>query len=75
MEKAGLIVRQPGGEDRRLKFVRLTEKGGALLQKTYEAYATRLRDVVDPLSETEKNNLNLSLEKMRRVLRNTEKSG
>jgi len=65
LEKDGLIERRPDPEDRRLIRVHLTPAGHGFLDKIRPGYCRWLSSIVEPLSEEERQQLVLLLEKIR----------
>ena len=65
LEKDGLIERRPDPEDRRLIRVHLTDAGHGFLDKIRPGYCRWLSSIVEPLSEEERQQLVMLLEKIR----------
>ena len=65
LEKQGLVRRDRCTEDRRVIFIELTDKGGALLQQLDEPVMEMHRSLVGHLSQTELKELSRLLEKCR----------
>lgn len=69
LEKAGLLERTSGGEDRRVKRVRLTTAGRKLVERAEKAYYQRIEEITGTLSEGEVKALGQMLEKIRAGIR------
>src|SRR6201997_969503 len=65
LEKDGLIERRADPEDRRLIRVHLTPAGHGFLDKIRPGYCRWLSSIVEPLSEEERQQLVILLEKIR----------
>jgi DNA-binding MarR family transcriptional regulator len=65
LEKDGLIERRPDPADRRLIRVHLTAAGHGFLDKIRPGYSRWLSSIVEPLSEEERQQLVMLLEKIR----------
>ncbi len=57
LEKLGYVKREDSGEDRRVKFIALTEKGRNLIKKVEDSYFETLKHAVRFLNDKSKNNL------------------
>jgi len=71
LERDGLEFRESDASDRRIKRVRLTLKAHDIHSRMKPGFIQHLSDLMSPLSSTEKDQLLLSLIKIRRVLGDT----
>ena len=65
MEQAGLVIRMPDAEDRRVHQVKLTEKGRDVLRKCQTIYYRRIEEVMSVLPVGRRDLLIGSLETLR----------
>jgi len=67
LEKQGLVKREPIGEDRRTRKVSITREGVKLIKKTSSEGRERIsRDILQPLNETQIEDLGTSLRQIRK---------
>ena len=64
LEKKGLIVREPAGNDRRAKLLRLTPEGRRTVQKAYDHHAAALESAMNVLTMADKIQLHALLKKL-----------
>ncbi|MBL8796216.1 MAG: MarR family transcriptional regulator [Planctomycetia bacterium] len=64
LEQAGLVRRRNNPKDRREKFVELTHRGRALLQRIWQVHQVQLDSVMAGLSDAEQFKLTRLLDKM-----------
>jgi DNA-binding MarR family transcriptional regulator len=57
LEKEGLIKRHPDKKDRRIKYIRSTNKAKALIDKVWPHYENKLKELVGKISEREQNEI------------------
>lgn len=57
LEKKGLVQRQPSCEDGRVTLVSLTPEGETVVQELTEAVAKVVADILEPISQSEKETL------------------
>lgn len=69
LEKEGLLARR-GAADRRVKLIRITPKGSALLDRLWPSHVERAESVMSPLSRKEQEQLIALLTKVRTTLQN-----
>jgi len=65
LERRGLIVREPGSEDKRVVMGVITEKGGTLARKIAPLHAAELSEAMHRLSTEEKKTAAQLLRKLR----------
>ena len=70
LEKDGLLTRQGASNDRRVKLIKITPKGSALLDRLWPAHTRQIESVMSPLSGREKEQLSALLTKVRSRLQN-----
>lgn len=64
LERAQLVVREPSQEDGRMALIRLSAQGQELLQRLIPDHFRRLQDLMQALSEQEKQELMVLLQKI-----------
>jgi MarR family 2-MHQ and catechol resistance regulon transcriptional repressor len=57
LEKRGLVLRQPGVEDRRYNTVHLTDAGRELISRIFPGHVTRIVQAMSPLTPAEQEEL------------------
>ena len=70
LEKDGLLARGGASNDRRIKLVKITSKGAALLDRLWPAHMERVESVMSSLSRKEQQQLIALLTKVRTKLQN-----
>jgi DNA-binding MarR family transcriptional regulator len=70
LEQAGLLTRRGASTDRRVKLIKITQKGSALLDKLWPAHIEEVERVMSPLSKREQEQLIMLLTKVRAKLQN-----
>jgi len=70
LEKDGLLARGGASNDRRIKLVKITSKGAALLDRLWPAHMERVESVMSSLSRKEQQHLIALLTKVRTKLQN-----
>jgi DNA-binding MarR family transcriptional regulator len=75
LERRGLIERVSQDEDRRVRKLRLTRKGQQLVRSREEKQLRRIADALEPLSESEIDQLMVGLEILTRNCTTTENEG
>lgn len=70
LEKEGLLARRGVAADRRVKLIRITPKGSALLDRLWPSHVERAEAVMSPLSRKEQEQLIALLTKVRTTLQN-----
>jgi DNA-binding MarR family transcriptional regulator len=68
LEKDGLVIREADADDRRTVLVRLTRQGRAFVQKIVPDYFRCVSAIIEPLSESERNQLVRLLQKIQQGL-------
>ena len=70
LEKDGLLTRRGAPADRRVKLIKITPKGSALLDKLWPAHIRQVEQTMSPLSKREQEQLIMLLTKVRARLQN-----
>ena len=70
LETDGLLTRGSAAHDRRIKLIKMTSKGSALLDRLWPAHMERVESVMAPLSKKEQEQLIALLTKVRMTLQN-----
>ena len=68
LETDGLLTRRGASTDRRVKLIKITPKGSALLDTLWPAHIERVESVMAPLSKKEQEQLIVLLTKVRTML-------
>jgi MarR family 2-MHQ and catechol resistance regulon transcriptional repressor len=74
LERRGLVERTVHAEDRRVRLVRLTKAGGALLQGILPRHYCEVRGALSVISDREKSELSRLLTKLRRGVQRANRS-
>ena len=70
LERDGLLTRRGASTDRRVKLIKITQKGSVLLDKLWPAHIKQVERVMSPLSKKEQDQLITLLTKVRARLQN-----
>jgi len=71
MEKAGMVARTSDRGDRRVKLIRMTDKGKKLLASVEGIYFNRIEEIASALGPDEQKQLSALLERIRRRISET----
>ena len=69
LEKLGLVKREGSADDRRVKYIAITQKGRDLIKKVEEKYFDNLKQIVWFLDEKDKNELTEIISRLEKGLR------
>ena len=70
LEKDGVLTRRGASNDRRIKLIKITHKGSALLDRLWPAHTEQVDSIMSPLSKKEQEQLIALLTKLRAKLQN-----
>lgn len=73
LERDGLITRESDTKDRRINYVKLTDKGLKNLNKMLPTHFDRIRKLVQPLSKQERETFLTCLEKLQASMKQLQK--
>jgi len=68
LSAAGKVARKPDPIDRRKSIISLTDKGQENVTKIMDHFHQRIREILQPLSELELDELSVSLDKITQVI-------
>lgn len=68
LEKLGYAKREDSPEDRRVKFISITERGKSLIKKVENNYFTNLKNIVRFLTNKDKENLTDITDKLEKAI-------
>ncbi len=68
LQRDGLLTRSGASSDRRIKLIKITPKGSALLDRLWPAHTERVGSIMSPLSKKEQKQLIALLTKLRAKL-------
>jgi MarR family 2-MHQ and catechol resistance regulon transcriptional repressor len=68
LEEKGWLIRIPSKDDRRVKLIKITEEGSALLDKVWAEHAKALNNILGGFSHTDKERFNELLKNFRKEM-------